>query len=212
MRLYAKDTGVLRDFFLTGKKLRTTGYQDASEVPAQVHQFSQSFLMIANGFCVLVKSVKENDGSRASLLTGQYARRHGVTHLDIPLGSPEVVRELEDHTIATVLQNAGYHTSYVGKYHLNRNPSPAPPGWDRWWVFHRAHYGGRLGETYRIVSRDGSVTVLDDHSTDAQYSTDLSGAVVRAFVEDAIRNEQPFFMVWAPYAPHVETPAFVPIP
>jgi len=54
---------------------------------------------------------------RASLLTGQYALRHGVFYNDKPLKD-------EVTSIAEVYKAAGYKTAYVGKWHLNGAPEP----------------------------------------------------------------------------------------
>jgi arylsulfatase A-like enzyme len=55
--------------------------------------------------------------SRASLLTGRYARSHGVldNQRALPLGLP---------TFATRMAEAGYDCAYVGKWHLGGTPAP----------------------------------------------------------------------------------------
>ncbi len=52
--------------------------------------------------------------SRASLLSGLYAHRHGVTD-----NFTELPGALE--TFPRVLQRAGYATAYVGKWHMGEN-------------------------------------------------------------------------------------------
>jgi len=76
--------------------------------------------------------------SRSSFLSGRYTHNHHVyTHLE-PYGFAAFH---DQHTIATVLEGAGYHTALVGKY-LNgygqqtlRSGKPSldyvPPGWDQ---------------------------------------------------------------------------------
>lgn len=54
---------------------------------------------------------------RASLLTGQYALKHGVFYNDKPLKD-------EVTSIAEGYKAAGYKTAYVGKWHLNGAPEP----------------------------------------------------------------------------------------
>ena len=94
--------------------------------------------------------------SRSSFLSGQYAHNHHVyTHLE-PYGFAAFH---DRHTIATVLQGAGYHTGLVGKYlngygeqYLRSGKSSlhyVPPGWDQWyagsdhlWDFDDPNYGG----------------------------------------------------------------------
>jgi len=49
---------------------------------------------------------------RASLMTGQHPLTHGVFMNDVPLSNNAV-------SIAQAYNNAGYHTAYIGKWHLN---------------------------------------------------------------------------------------------
>jgi arylsulfatase A-like enzyme len=49
--------------------------------------------------------------SRASFLTGQYGRRHGIVDFGRPL-SPDAFKE----TYPAILRAAGYHTGFIGKY------------------------------------------------------------------------------------------------
>lgn len=163
--------------------------------------------------------------SRASILTGLYALRHRTVQVAGSIGGARRFRELnaDKQTIALWLQTAGYRTGLFGKY-LNaysgseqtHGPNGAfyiPPGWDRWWAFvSPEHYGGVHGTSYRIVEEDGRISTFAEHSSDSQYSTDLSAQQLRAFVSDAVKRGQPFFAYWAPYAGHAETPDMVPVP
>ncbi len=60
--------------------------------------------------------------SRASLFTGQYIAQHGVVDNVI---MPEH-KELDPSvpTIGSILRNAGYRSSYIGKWHLSQDASP----------------------------------------------------------------------------------------
>ena len=162
--------------------------------------------------------------SRASLLTGLYAARHGTRQF--LNGGAEAFRERGSdlQTLAVWLDAAGYETGLFGKY-LNsysddtegsRGPGGSfyrPPGWDRWWaLISPEHYGGVHGETYEVIEEDGSRTTLSSHANDDEYLTDLSGQLVRTFITDAVNAGQPFLAVWAPYASHLETPSLLPAP
>jgi len=154
--------------------------------------------------------------SRASVLTGLYALRHGTRALYGPIGGAARFRELgaDQQTIAVWLQEAGYRTGMFGKY-LNGYSAATegglgpngglyvPPGWDRWWAITSPEtMGGVYGKTYAAAQEDGSLTVYDDHLTDAQYSTDLSAEKLREFVTAAVTAGEPFFAYWAPMASH----------
>ena len=68
--------------------------------------------------------------SRASILTGQYAHRHGVVDNSSPI--PPNTTFFPQH-----LQRAGYRTAYFGKWHMGEadaDDSPRP-GFDHWVSF-----------------------------------------------------------------------------
>lgn len=66
--------------------------------------------------------------SRASILTGQYAHAHQVIDNDTPLpkGIP---------SFASELQNNGYHTSFIGKWHMGGQNDMPRAGFDYWASF-----------------------------------------------------------------------------
>jgi len=67
--------------------------------------------------------------SRASLISGRYAHRHGVkdNFTDYPAALPGYPRRL---------QEAGYETAYIGKWHMGENDDQRRPGFD-FWMSHR---------------------------------------------------------------------------
>jgi len=64
--------------------------------------------------------------SRASFLTGLYASAHGI--VDNTDRSPASHRLI---TFPLLLRKAGYHSGYVGKWHMGVDDSPRP-GFDHW--------------------------------------------------------------------------------
>jgi N-acetylglucosamine-6-sulfatase len=64
--------------------------------------------------------------NRASILTGQYPSRHGIID--------NVARNRMSHRLETfprALQQGGYETAFIGKWHMGNDPTPRP-GWDHW--------------------------------------------------------------------------------
>ncbi len=162
--------------------------------------------------------------SRASVLTGLYSLRHRTFQVNGPIGGADVFREggADQQTIAVWLRAAGYRTGHFGKYindyggtEANKGPGGTfyvPPGWDRWWTFAFEHYGGVLGQSYQVVEENHQLTSYSDHTSDAEYSTDLSAIKLRAFMSEAANAGERFFAYWVPYAAHGDIPGLSPIP
>ena len=95
--------------------------------------------------------------ARASILRGQYGHNTHIVGNEPPWGGFETFRKLglEESTVATWLQGAGYRTAMIGKY-LNRyvpERDGVPPGWHEWYVGGNAHesYNYLLNENGRMV-------------------------------------------------------------
>ena len=134
--------------------------------------------------------------SRASILTGRYARHHGVLTNVRPDGG--VARFDDRSTLATWLQAAGVRTGLVGRYLNGYRSQAIPPGWSYWfgiWTFgednslyHRYYVTNHLGrdEFYGSDSDDYSTRVI----------TKRAQIFLRAY------PEQPFMLMLTPRAPH----------
>ena len=66
--------------------------------------------------------------SRASMLTGQYMHAHKVVDNFTPL-DPSLA------TFPVLLQQAGYRTGFIGKWHMGGASDEARPGFDHWVSF-----------------------------------------------------------------------------
>jgi arylsulfatase A-like enzyme len=127
---------------------------------------------------------------RASFLTGQHTKRHGVWINLASLLDPS-------RTLPTALQDAGYETYLIGKY-LNKPDSlvdKTPPGWSH-------------ADIRRVVSEDtdgDSGTV--DFWLDGQL-TSIAGYKDRIVADRALTHlrassaDKPLFFWLAPTAPH----------
>ncbi len=92
--------------------------------------------------------------SRASILTGTYAFRHGV-----------ITNEYNDPdedlaTFPRELQKAGYETAFIGKWHMRPDPAPRP-GFDHWVSFR----GQGKYRDFRL-NVDGETVACDRYLTD----------------------------------------------
>jgi arylsulfatase A-like enzyme len=91
----------------------------------QIDRIANEGVTFKNAFC----TTSLCSPSRASLLSGVYAHQHGVTNnfTDFPTGLQSFPR---------ALQQAGYTTAYVGKYHMGENNDEPRPGYD-YFVTHK---------------------------------------------------------------------------
>jgi N-acetylglucosamine-6-sulfatase len=142
--------------------------------------------------------------SRASILRGQYAHNHGVFYNHYPDGGFERFRELglENSTVATWLDSAGYQTGYIGKY-LNEYGSydepttHIPAGWDRWVGFQSGRDTLSTQGVFKVNDQGEIVTV--DAAT--EMDTDYFARKAEAFIRDQTART-PWFLVVATNAPH----------
>lgn len=140
--------------------------------------------------------------SRATMLRGQYTHNHGIRSNS--RGAPQFrARGLDESTVATWLQHAGYRTAYIGKYMNGYNSAYIPPGWDRWFVRVGLYHGFRMNDDGRIRRFDRKRV----HDTDiyAAQSRNFSSALYLEEAQETIRTtseRRPFFMVVATDAPH----------
>src|SRR5215208_963115 len=100
--------------------------------------------------------------SRATMLRGQYPHNHEIIGNGLPEGGEEKFRNLglDQSTLATWLDNAGYKTKFIGVYMTNylfKNGLYVPPGWDEWFALRDGHYS--LDDpTQAVVNEDGHKT------------------------------------------------------
>lgn len=120
--------------------------------------------------------------SRASILTGLYAKNSGVKKNSNPLTKP---------TIVTSLKERGYYTGLVGKY-LNSWDGIVRPEYD-FWVSARA---GHIRYTNPKLNIQGEVKEIEG------YSTYILKDYVKEFIGKAVESTKPFFLLFTPFAPH----------
>jgi len=132
---------------------------------------------------------------RGALLTGMYPNQNGVTQTPSAL-DPSIP------TIATPFREAGYHTAYVGKWHVDGSNSRShyvPPqrrgGFDYWLGYENcnAQY-----DVFVYGSDNEEPTRLDGYETDAL--TDRFVAHLEQRVQSDV--DQPFFGVLSVQPPH----------
>jgi arylsulfatase A len=146
--------------------------------------------------------------TRASLMTGQYPARIGITDWiggnDTGVIQPPPNMDhlpLEQITIGEAFAEAGYATGYIGKWHLGIGPYlPGRQGF----AFTRAVNNAGQPASYFFPYKDPkweAVNVPDlEDGREGEYLTDrLTDEAVR-FLEQ--QSTRPFFLVFSHYAVH----------
>ena len=131
--------------------------------------------------------------SRASILTGQYAHKHGV--VDNNTRVPEGTRFFPQD-----LQKAGWQTAFMGKWHMGHASDEPRPGFDRWISFRGqgVYYNPTFNIDGKQAKREGHVSDLltdyaldwikNDCDRDRPFMLYLSHKAVHAMFEPAKRH------------------------
>lgn len=140
--------------------------------------------------------------TRCAVQSGQNQARIGITaHIPghwrpferviTPLTT--MALPLQTVTVAEALQQSGYATGYVGKWHLGTSPrfQPEFQGYDFSAVINGPHLPGR----YRVQNQPK----LQPKA--GQYRTDFEADLAVNFIET--ERENPFFLMVSPFAVHI---------
>lgn len=120
--------------------------------------------------------------SRASFLSGLYAHTHGVVNnfTDYPANLPSFPRRL---------QETGYETAYIGKWHMGEEDDSKRPGFD-YWVTHKGQ-GDYHDTTFNV---NGTRRVVTGY-----YTTVVTDMALEWLNRE---HEKPFLLILGHKAPH----------
>ena len=114
--------------------------------------------------------------SRASILTGQYMHHHRVVDNQRPVPEDTVF-------FPTYLQQAGYQTAFVGKWHMGHEHDQPRPGFDHW-----ASFKGQGAYVDPELNINGKRKKFEG------YTTDVLADQAMAWLKDGRKADQPFFL------------------
>ena len=142
-------------------------------------RIAQNGMIFQNCFCV--NSICTP--SRANILTGQYSHRNGIKTL---------ADQFDGRTahVGKRLQESGYQTAMIGKWHLGHGEPYDPTGFDYWNVLP----GQGLYHNPVMIDEEGQ-QVYQGYATDLITDFSLSWLENRA-------PEKPFFLMCHHKAPH----------
>ena len=154
--------------------------------------------------------------ARASLLTGRYPHRHGVltnVHDGLTLRDMPAT----ERTIAQTLQDAGYATAYVGKWHVGKQKGPGDWGFDdttlNWDVPKLRNAAGlsvvdgRVREPITLQMRNDAIAVAgtSPYPEEATPECLLADKAIE-HLQTYAQGERPFFLRLdfdGPHFPHI---------
>jgi len=157
--------------------------------------------------------------TRASILTGKYPSRIGLTNHsgyngpkgpDHQLMPPKIVGNMppEDTTLAEALQAAGYTTAHIGKWHLqahhdtSRDHFPQASGFDLNIAGHRGGHPNSFYYPYKGTAHPAyDVPDLED-GKEGDYLTDVLTDRAISFLEAQAVSDQSFFLNMWYYTVH----------
>lgn len=124
--------------------------------------------------------------SRASILTGQYAHTHKIVDNTSPI--PGGTRFFNED-----IQNNGYKTAFVGKWHMGESVDDPKPGWDHWVSFR-----GQGVYFNPMLNVDGERKQYEG------YTSDILTDFALGWLEEREEDETPFFLYLSHKAVHAE--------
>ena len=147
--------------------------------------------------------------SRASIATGLYPPRHGIYHVEayartpekfmkmVPVKSGHFLTDMSIPTMGELMQKAGYHCGYTGKWHLGETPETLPLG--RGFSANAAGCGwGHPPGGYFAPYRN---KYLKDGPKGEYLPDRLCEESIR-FMKESEQTGKPFFLIHAPYLVH----------
>ncbi|HEX6940573.1 MAG TPA: sulfatase [Longimicrobiales bacterium] len=127
--------------------------------------------------------------SRASILTGQYAHRHGVVDNTSPIPPGTTF-------FPELLRRAGWRTAFIGKWHMGEDDDAPRPGFDHWVSFR-----GQGVYVDPVLNIDGERRKIEG------YTTDILTDFALEWLDAQRGSDRPFFLMLSHKAVHAE---FVP--
>ncbi|WP_276167465.1 sulfatase family protein [Zobellia alginiliquefaciens] len=159
--------------------------------------------------------------SRSALLTGRYPHLTGTPynlfHNSSDRDEDNLGVPVEETYMSKVLQNAGYYTSAIGKWHLGSAPKfhPNKRGFDNFYGFlggGHDYFPAKYNITYKSQVKSGVENIRDylwpmEHNgkpaNETEYITDEFSREASNSIRLATKKKQPFFIYLAYNAPHV---------
>ncbi|MDH6357519.1 sulfatase [Parabacteroides sp. PF5-9] len=171
------------------------GYGDLGCYGSKVNRTPNLDQMASEGiqFTDLYSACSISSPSRAGLLTGRHPVRMGIHSVFFP-GSYTGIPTTEV-TLAQKLQENGYHTGIVGKWHLGHMQQfrPLQRGFDEYFGI---PYSNDMNPCIYMDGNEAGTTLVNQDSITYTYTTKALDFIER-------NQEKPFFLYLAHNMPHI---------
>lgn len=152
--------------------------------------------------CDNFRATSLSSPSRVCLMTGLYHQRVGLNHIYSEIDAMDGLDPEQHPSFAKLLQQAGYRTGLMGKWHLGQDIkfNPTRHGWDVWHGYtmgnidFHSHYNTR----HEVDWWDGT-----RKQDEAGYVTDLINRHSVEFIRQSVADKKPFFLMMSENAVHV---------
>lgn len=185
------------------------GFNGCTDIPTpNIDRIAKSGVVFTNAYVSYAVCAP----SRAGLITGRYQDRFGFSRNPLyrPF-DPAIGLSLNEQTMPELLQQAGYNTMGIGKWHLGAHEQFRP--WKRGFKEFFGFLGGGhryFPDEYIIANQDSAKNEEQSYRTKlirnqqvVEESAYLTDALSREAVSYIERNkQQPFFLYLAYNAPH----------
>lgn len=199
------------------------GYADVGFMPnAEPDIYTPNIDQLANEGVVFSQAYVTHPfcgPSRAGIMTGRMQHEHGA-QFNLAGYSKKGV-DVNETFFSTVLQDAGYRTGLIGKWHLGEEPQyhPNSRGFDYFYGMLGGGHKYHSDDFVRVADHNPNNTGVWDYEiplienrgyapetgyeTGNQYITDLFSDAGTAFIEESENNDdQPFLLFMSYNAPH----------
>lgn len=164
-------------------------------VTPHIDALAEQGMVFTNGYAAAANCAP----SRACLMTGKWATRHGIyTVGNSDRGKPQDRKLIPTENITTLskahlvipefLKSEGYITCQAGKWHLSKNPLD--------YSFDLTIGGGHNGHPRSYYPPYGNVIL------EAPDGTNLTDLIMKKAIQFVDTVSKPFFLYYSPYAVH----------
>ena len=154
--------------------------------------------------CDNFRSTPISSATRVCLMTGKYQQRAGLNHIYSEVDPMDGLDPAKYPSFAKILQQAGYHTGLIGKWHMGQDIkfNPLNHGWDVWhgYTMGNIDFQSHYNTIHEKDWWDGKT-----RKDEPGYVTTLINKYSCQFIKESVAKKQPFFLMVSENAAYTRT-------